>query len=184
MEHKFDFYHWPWPLTNINLWPWHYCSRTELHNIEMSLIFNHRGIHEESILKSLFIKINFDEITSGPWMAYKACSCKLMEKIIGDFYHWIIFKIEISVKIVFKKCNLLQIPSTNMANIHFHELWIIRILLQVKNCCMVLEQSSVRKNIYIMDFSMSQGFKTVTPIFIMETHFTQQQISFCIIQKL
>lgn len=147
MEHKFDFYHWPWPLTNINLWPWHYCSRTELHNIEMSLIFNHRDIHEESILKSLFIKINFDKITSGPWMAYKACSCKLMEKIIGDFYHWIIFKIEISVKIVFKKCNLLQIPSTNMANIHFHELWIIRILLQVKNCCMVLEQSSVRKNI-------------------------------------
>lgn len=51
----------------------------------MFLIFNYRDIYEELILKFLFIKINFDEIILGFWMVYKVCSCKFMEKIIGDF---------------------------------------------------------------------------------------------------
>lgn len=51
----------------------------------MFLIFNYRDIYEESILKFLFIKINFYEIILGFWMVYKVCSCKFMEKIIGDF---------------------------------------------------------------------------------------------------
>lgn len=107
MEYKFDFYYWFWFFININFWFWYYCLRIELYNIEMFLIFNYRDIYEELILKFLFIKINFDEIILGFWMVYKVCSCKFMEKIIGDFYYWIIFKIEILVKIVFKKCNLL-----------------------------------------------------------------------------
>lgn len=51
----------------------------------MFLIFNYSDIYEESILKFLFVKINFDEIILGFWMVYKVCSCKFMEKIIGDF---------------------------------------------------------------------------------------------------